>query len=178
MVKLLLVALVVALALPAGARERSDAARARAVSVEVVAVQATEEGRERPVFQQGLGEAIGSAVNHLPFDTYRRLRQTEVTAPFREETSVSITPEYTLHITPLSREDRGRIRMETRLEKELSKEEDNARGGHNGETTKKRTMNALKTTSIVVPGDKLCFGGFSLDQGELLLVLTVTDKQR
>ncbi len=131
------------------------------VTVSVTVLRATVEDREEAHFAQGT-EAVRNAVSHLQYDTYRLIRSSQTRAPFEEEARLPIDSEYTLYVTPISAEANGRIRIETRVEQLV---EDSAGN--------RRRVNALKTTSAVVPGDRLCFGGFSLDTGDMVIVLSV-----
>lgn len=131
------------------------------VTVSMVAVQATNEGRSEKYFGPGL-EEVYRAVIGLDYDTFHRVKSGEAPAPFDQETQFFINDRYTLYVTPLEKGSDGRIRIRTRI----------AMATRDGTG---QPVNALDTTLVMVPGRHLNLGGLRLDEGELIVVLTVTD---
>jgi len=128
------------------------------IAFEMVAIQATNEGRDTPVFGENLGD-LKKTLSELPYDTYKHLVTTKVSVAYHEEARIKIDERYTLIVKPMGREQDGRITVETRIE---AVEADK----------KKPPVNALKATSMMVPGDHLKLHGLKLETGKLVLVLT------
>ena len=135
-----------------------EKAPAQPVSVTMVAVQATREGRPQKSFGPGL-EAVQRALGGLDFDTFVRVQSAEIPSPFGEEQTIRINAKYTLHITPVSQQEDGRVRLRARITA-VSKDGS-------------QTVNALDTTLQIKPGMQLNLGGLHLDVGELILVISV-----
>lgn len=132
-------------------------------SVGYTAVQAARENREEPHFDAALRD-VRNALDHLGYDTYRYLTSGSIRADYGQEAELELTDRYTLHVTPLSKERDGRVRAEIRVTKERDERDED------GNPIK---VNALRTTSRLVPGDELLLGAFDLDQGDLVIVLAV-----
>ena len=132
-------------------------AAAESVSLSMWAVQATQESRENPFYEPGL-EAIKEAVSGLPFNTYRKIQTTRQAAPFNEKTRFSINDRYTLLVTPLSKDEDGRIRVELCV---LMASKD----------PEKDTVKALESRLVVPPDKNVNLHGFKLEEGELVIVL-------
>ncbi|MCX5758452.1 MAG: hypothetical protein NTU83_08110, partial [Candidatus Hydrogenedentes bacterium] len=73
------------------------------VRVAVVAVQALNKEHLGKKYDAGL-EGVKAALGDLPYNTYRRLDATVVTAPLNKETIVSLTDRHRLYLRPLSQE--------------------------------------------------------------------------
>ena len=158
---LIVLTLITGVAWPVAANNAQE--RPDPVTVGFTAIQATVENRNEKHFDSGLRE-IRNALDGLGYDTYRQIMRRQARAPFRQETKFTINEQYTLYVTPLTREPNGRVRIETRVEKRLDEYDEDGR---------RKTVNALKTTSTVTPGDDLCLGGFPLDEGDLIIVFSV-----
>ncbi len=130
------------------------------------AIQATVEGRNETHYDAGLRE-IQNALDGLRYDTYRQMAKQQARAPFGQEIEFAIDERYTLYVTPLGRQRNGRVRVETRVEKRLDEYDEDG---------EQKTVNALKTTSSVTPGDNLCLGGFPLEEGDMIIVFTVEQR--
>ncbi|HOZ49501.1 MAG TPA: hypothetical protein PLO37_24520 [Candidatus Hydrogenedentes bacterium] len=134
------------------------------VSIRVVAVQASDDQEGEPKKQAlrfGSGtEEIRTAIGDLKFDNYKLVKASTVTAQFNQESRVPIDNTYTLYLQPLSRESGGRVKLNVRVTMP-------------GKTPQAEPVNALKTTVIAAPGNKFKLRGLELDDGELVLVLTV-----
>lgn len=138
-----------------------DEQRARPVSVRVVAVQALTTGRRVKKFDPGL-EEVRSVLARSNHDTFKKVKTTTVTAPYGKESRVPIDAKYTLYVTPLSKESGGRIKVRVRV---TVPPKDRRRGA--------KPINALTTTIIAAPGRKIKLQGLPLDEGELILVLSI-----
>jgi len=130
----------------------------QAVSVTMVAVQATREGHPQKSFGPGL-EGVQRALAGLDFDTFVRVQSAEIPSPYGQEQTIHINTKYTLHVTPVSLQDDGRVRLRARI---TAKSRDGS-----------QTVNALDTTLQIKPGMQLNLGGLRLDPGELILVISV-----
>lgn len=130
-----------------------------AIVLSVWAAQATTEGRETKHFDPEL-EPIRNDVNDLRFDTYHQVRVDRREAPYGAETRFPLDARYTLCVTPVSKEQDGRIRLDVRVEMASRKEGD-------------KPINALSTRIMAAPDKKTRFIGFKLEQGELVFLLAV-----
>ncbi len=83
-------------------------------------------------------------------------------APYEVESAIPINDRYTLFITPVSKDDSGRVRVHVRIAMKPRREGD-------------PPINVLsKTTIALVPGEKVNLGGLRLsDGGDLIVVLWV-----
>ena len=191
------IALVIALAAPGGTGDTQQ------VSVTVLAVQATNEGRAAqrdepatteakpkrngatPFLQQGFApglrnkqkpknenngdhkyfedglEGIREAVSRLPYDTYKKIKTETATVAFAKESEFQINDRYKLRLTPLDRDEQGRVRAKVSIDEHVSRD---------GATT---TITALETTSAIAPNKYLVLGGrLPLDEGQLVLFVS------
>lgn len=130
-------------------------------NIRVVAIQATNEGREpgKIHFDPGLGE-VRAAVADLKFDTYRKIRAATLQAPYNKETEFQINPKYTLFVKPLSRERTGQVRLNIRIEMPPKDK-------------KKKPIKAIETTVAAAPEKQFKLRGLKLDNGELVVVISV-----
>lgn len=156
--KLWVFALASVLAAWSAAAQQHEAAR-----VAYTAVEASQENREEPYFDPALGD-VRNAIDHLGYDTYRYITSGSIHADYGQEAELELTGRYTLYVTPLSKERDGRVRAEIRVTKERDERDED---GNPIE------VNALRTTSRLMPGDELCLGAFDLDEGDLVIVLIV-----
>ncbi len=156
--KICVLALASVLAAWSAAAQQHEPAR-----VGYTAVQAARENRDEPYFDTALGD-VRNALEHLGYDTYRYLTSGSIRADYGQEAELELTDRYTLHVTPLSKERDGRIRAEIRVTKQRDERDED------GNPIR---VNALRTTSRLVPGDELCLGAFDLDQGDLVIVLVM-----
>lgn len=135
-----------------------EKAAAQTVNVAMVAVEARREGKSTQSFGPGL-EGVRKALTGLAFDTFSRVQSAELPCRYGEEQRIIINQKYTLYITPVSQMDDGRVRLRARITQV-------SRDGS-------QTVNALDTTLQIKPGTHLNLGGLKLDQGELILVMSV-----
>ncbi len=130
------------------------------VRVDVVAVQALNKEHPGKQYERGL-EAVKAALDDLPYNTYRRLDAMSVRAPFNEETIVSLTDRHRLYLRPLSQEPNRHVRLNVRLHMTRKPE-----GG-------RAPVNAINTTVIAGLGRQIKLRGVKLDEGELIVVITL-----
>lgn len=128
------------------------------VSVSMVAVEGRREGRAQKYFDPGL-ESVRRALADLDFDTFYKIQNAQLPCPYGEEQKIYINKRYTLYITPESVRDDGRIRLRARVTMR-------SRDGT-------RDVDALDTTLLIAPGGHLNLGGMKLEQGELIVVISV-----
>lgn len=132
------------------------------VAFEFVAVKATKESREDPYFDAKLN-TYKDDLKNLEFDTYRYLKSLKLPpADYGQPVRFGIDEQYTLHVVATEKMDDGRIKVEARVEAK-PKDKD------------KKPVNVLKTTTMVVPGDKFRLGGPKLDEGQLVIVTLVRE---
>ncbi len=191
------IALVIALAAPGGTGDTQQ------VSVTVLAVQATNEGRAAqreeaaatetkpkrngaaPFLQQGFApglrtkpkpqkesngdhryfdeglEDIRDAVARLPYDTYKKIKTETAVVTFGKESEFTINDRYKLRLTPLDRDEQGRVRAKVSIDEHVSRD---------GAAT---TITAIETTSAIAPNKYLVLGGrLPLEEGQLVLFVS------
>lgn len=136
-----------------------DVAQTGPVQISMVAVQATSEGRSQKYFSPGLKPEIRRSVSGLNYDTFSKLQEGSIPVPFNEEAKFYINEKYTLYITPLTVTGDDRVRMKARITV-VSRE-------------KGKTVNALDTTLTMARNSRLNLGGLRLDDGELIVVISV-----
>lgn len=147
------------------------------VTVSMVAVEASNE--ERAVQEAGNGSAkrydpaldkpTRAALADLPYNSFRRIGADSAKARFGEEVRLDIDDTYTLCVKPLSRDHNGLIRAKAWIE-EQGNDEDKDKDGQ-----KTASRKVLDTTVRAVPGDRLLLGGPNLDNGVLVVALTLAE---
>ncbi|HOV75626.1 MAG TPA: hypothetical protein PK967_16830 [Candidatus Hydrogenedentes bacterium] len=130
------------------------------VRVDVVAIHALDEPRSGKQYEGGL-ESVKAALEDLPYNTYRRLDAANIQAPFNEDTIVPLTDRHRLYLRPLSKEPHDQVRLNVRLHMTRKPET----GGV--------SVNAINTTVIAGAGRQVKLRGVKLDQGELIVVITI-----
>jgi len=128
------------------------------VTLSVVAVEASNQGRPQKTFGPGL-DSVQRALIGLSFDTFNRVSSAEMPVPYGTEQQIFINAKYTLYVQPVSQADDGRVRIRARV---TMKSRDGT-----------KTANAIDTTLLITPGTHLNIGGLKLDTGELILVVSV-----
>ena len=137
---------------------QGDSSASARVQVNMVAVQALNEGRETQYFDPAL-LGIRQSIQGLDYDTFREVRTTNQSLKYDKETKITINERYTLCLKPVKKDDHGRIRVQARIEMAPRREGDAA-------------INALSdTTLLMMPGKKLNLGGLKLEKGDLIVVL-------
>lgn len=132
------------------------------IEISMVAIQASFEDREEKLYDRTL-DSVRQALEDLDeYDTFRLVREQKRPAQYREKTRIQVNDRYTLIITPMGRDSRGRIRIQASIEEEIRRNDEII------------TRTALEFTSNVAPGRPLKLCGLRLDEGELVLVVTMT----
>jgi hypothetical protein len=146
-------------------------ASADRVTISCVAVQATHEGREERLVDRAIQEIEDVVVDKdsRRYDTYRFLWRGNATVAYEEEASLRISERYTLFVTPLSQDRQGRIRVAVRVEEQP---DPRARRGRDADEKPKPVV-AVRATSMLVPGNHLKLDGLNLDEGKMIIALTV-----
>jgi len=142
-----------------GAASAPPQPQPKPVSVHMVAVQATQEGRGQKKFDVGL-EGIQTAVAEIKCDTFKEVASETRAASYKQETKISVTQKCSLYVTPIAKQPDGRIKIDVRIEAFEEK------------TGKPR--NALRSTNMVVPGEKFKYR-MKMNQAELVLIVTVSE---
>ena len=142
-----------------GAPSTPSQPQSKPVTVHMVAVQATSEGRTEKKFDPGL-ESIRSAVAELKCDTFREVATETRNAPYKQETKLPVTPKCSMYVTPITKQPDGRIKLDIRIEALEEK------------TGKPR--NALRTTNVVVAGEKFKYR-IKMGQSELVVIVSVAE---
>lgn len=133
------------------------------VKIAVVAVLASNTEHAGRQYEPGL-EKVQGALADLPFNTFRPLQTATVSAPFNEETTVSLTERHRLYLRPMSKEPNRQVRLNMRLH--LTRKPDG---------DKPPAVTAVNTTIITGPGRQMKLRGVKLDGGELVVVVTVIE---
>ena len=102
---------------------------------------------------------VKSAIASLSYDTFEKLGSSEATIPFGEKSTFFINQKYSLVVEPTAVDDQGRIRLKTQVMMKMKKGDE--------------TVKALDTMLVMAPGKHLNIGGLKLDDGDLIVVLSV-----
>ena len=129
------------------------------VEFSMVSVKASNVGVSPKQFSNGLGK-VKSAIRALNYDTFEKISSSNATIPFGEKTEFFINQKYTLVLEPIAVDDRGRIRMSTVIMMKSDKD-----GG--------KMVKALDTVLVMAPDKHLNLGGLKLNDGDLIVVLSV-----
>lgn len=132
------------------------------VSVAMVAVEARNvpsEGKTK-TYGKGIASDYQAAFSRLPYNSFTLLKSDKGSAEYGKEVRLAVDDTYTLCVTPVGKERNGSIRVEIRMEEKK------------GDAPPR---NAVKSTSIVVPGDKLLLRVPKAKEGELVIALCVKD---
>ena len=158
------VACLAILAMALGGPTDKEAAQS-SVRFEMVAVAATdnpERRKDEKRFDPALDGATKTALAKLPYNTFTKIASGKAATTYDREVSIDINEAYTLYLTPLDKGLLGRIRIKIRIA---------ARDSEQGGAKK----DALRVTLRAVPKDKIVLGGPRLKEGDLALVLTVSE---
>lgn len=153
-----LVGLIAIVLVPGAATVQADSNQ---VTISVHAVRLLNEGHGGKRFDPELAD-VRSALIGLDYDTFRKIKIIRGTIPYGSESKFNLDGQYSLHITPLDKGADGRIRVKIRLDMAPKKT--------GGKPTK-----VLSTEQRMPPGKQTKFGvgGAHLDQGELVVVLSL-----
>ena len=120
----------------------------------------TAQAEVRRTFDEGL-ESLRPALADLDYDTFQKVSISRLPVVFNEETHIEVTTEYVLHVTPLSVEKNGMIRLNVRLE---------LRSRQEGRPPR----NAIATTLVTSPNRLFKLRGLKMENGELVVVMKVS----
>lgn len=126
------------------------------VSIEVAAIKATQEGRDEKFFD-GKAAAYRAQLKDLDFDTFVVVKSSKGSGSFGKEASFVIDDRHTLYLTPVDKQDDGRIKVKTRVEMKSSR-------------PNQPPKNALNTMMVVVPGEHQRFVLGGPDEGSLVIL--------
>lgn len=155
-------ALILAAFLTAAPASQAAADPGPPVETMVVAVRAVETGTGEKHLDPRL-EPLKTLLLRLPYDTFEQAASASRTVAFGQETAFPLTAEYTLLITPLERDEDGRVKLRARVQ--MTSRDPN-----------RPPVNAVNSVTKVVPGDRLQIRGLPLEKGELVLFLSVTPR--
>ncbi len=144
------------------------------VSVSLIAVRATHQGHEERQFDRSIASIHETVEDLKQFDDFRQLRAVTTTAAYGEETKIPIDARYTLILKPVQRASHNRIRCNIRVDMRLEKEEDKSSSDDDDEP---KFREVLRCTLLAVSDKPFKVGGLRLDEGLLVLILTLTDPQ-
>lgn len=128
-----------------------------AIKVSVWAVKASGADSGEKKFGRGL-EAVLPVLKRLSFDTFELVKSySGEDLGFGKDKVLQINGEYSLQITPLSREEDGRVSTKVSVRMRPTEKD-------------KDPVEALSATVLVKPGDKIKLEGLHLDKGELIII--------
>jgi len=153
-------ALAVVLILLAALAWADDTATPPPVAISMVAVKAARVGHEKTQYGPGL-ESVRPALRDSKYDDYALITKSRASAPYGRQTQLRINSQYTLVITPESRERDGGIRADIRVEMAAKKPGD-------------RPVNVISAKGVLAPGKPLRLGGPKVDNGDLIVILIAT----
>lgn len=133
------------------------------VQVQMVAIQATREGRNEPDLDKDL-DPLKEVLSELPFDTFRKVAMDQKPCPVGAEATIGIDDVFQLRVknnllpkeTPAQPCAPQPILLTARVEEKRD-------GG---------TMNALSADAVLPPGQFVMFRGIPRADGELLVFVT------
>ncbi len=160
---------------PAAAHEAREAP-APSVTVQLIAVRATSQGHEKPQFDASIASIRETVEDLKQFDDFRKLKTVNTVAPYGRETRVPLDSQYTLLINPIERASHDRIRCDVRVQMRLPDKENKPNTPADQPQAEPRYKEVLRCTLLAVSGKPFKVGGLKLDEGQLVLVLTLTDK--
>lgn len=142
------------------AADASGAAVPQPDKVRMVAVQAQNKGQQDRQIAQELNPLKG-ILERLPYDTFDQVSAQEQTLVPGQKTQMPINDIYSLFVKPEDTTEAGGVKLEARIEML-----------QNG-----ALVNALKTSCNAAPGKALVFRGMKLNEGELVVVMTLVQNQ-
>lgn len=158
------------------AGEETRAVPTARVSVMLVAVRATHQGHEERQFDSSIASIKETVKDLKQFDDFRKLRTLKTVAPYGKDTKIALDNEYTLLLTPIERASHNRIRCNVRVQMRVEKEpEKKQKDDSEGETDEPKYKEVLRCTLVALSGKPFKVGGLKLEEGQLVLVLTLTD---
>ena len=165
---------------PLAAEEAQEAPHP--VSVMLVAVRATHQGHEERQFDKSIASIRETVEDLKQFDDFRKLRAVKTIAPYGEETEIPLDKEYVLFLKPLERASHDRIRcniqVKMRLEEKNGESNKQDVEAEDEETEEKpKFKEVLRCTLLALSGKPFKVGGLKLEEGQLVLVLTLKDNR-
>ncbi len=130
------------------------------VQISVVAVKAVRDGRKPVYMDAAIPKRCHGALKPLRYDAYFKLQTADMPLPFNREQEIYLTKKYSLNVTPIDHDAQGRVRLRARI---MIKSED----------PKTPPKKALDTTVAMVRGKPFNLGGLKVDNGVLIVVLTL-----
>jgi hypothetical protein len=127
-------------------------------SIFVTIVRATHEGGAK-TFGPGLDKAR-EALEDLSFDHYSLIKESSFSIPLGQKQSVELDDYCSLIISPLKREQNGQVRIQTSVRVP-------------GKDESPPELSAVSTTVSIGPGKQFKLRGLKLDQGEMVVVITL-----
>ncbi|HOF40503.1 MAG TPA: hypothetical protein PLD73_10545 [Candidatus Hydrogenedentes bacterium] len=159
------------------AGQESQGAASPTVSVQLIAVRATSQGHEKAQFDSNIAFIRETVEDLKQFDDFRKLKSVNTTAPYGKETKVLLDDRYTLLIHPIERDSLDRIRCDVRVQMRLPDNEAKPSTQPGQQAPSPRLKEVLRCTLLAVSGKSFKVGGLKLDEGQLVLVLTLTDER-
>lgn len=151
------------------------------VSVMLIAVRATHRGHEEREFDSSVASIKETVKDLKQFDDFRKLRALKTLAPYGKDTKIPLNREYTLILTPIERISHNRIRCTIRVQMRVKEEpeekddRDNSKDHSEGENPERKYKEILRCKLVAVSEKPFKVGGLKLEEGQLVLVLTLTD---
>jgi hypothetical protein len=145
------------------------------VSVMLVAVKATQQDHEERQFDKSIASIRDTVADLKKFDDFRKLRTAKTFAPYGKTTKIPLDKRYTLLLAPLGKASHKRIRCDVRVQMLLEDKDDKKREKADEEKEEPKYKEVLRCTLLAVSGKPFKIGGLKLEEGQLVLILTLTD---
>ncbi len=126
--------------------------------IRVLAIHGSDEGRAVPDADPTLAP-VQTLLDTLPYDTYREVAFEELTVNYGEDGAVKLNDIYTLHCSPLRLTEDAEIVLEAHVDMEEAG----------------RVIEAVRVTGRAERGQGMVFRGFSMDTGELIVILSIAE---
>jgi hypothetical protein len=167
----------VMLLVPLAAEEAQEAPPP--VSVMLIAARATHQGHEVRQFDKSILSISETVKDLKQFDDFRKLRAVKTVAPYGKETKIPLDKQYIMLLKPIERASHNRIRCSIQVKMRLEEKEDEKEPESQGDSAKEKPKykEVLRCTLLAVSGKPFKVTGLKLDEGQMVLVLTLTEKR-
>ncbi|HOD49494.1 MAG TPA: hypothetical protein PKY01_01045 [Candidatus Hydrogenedentes bacterium] len=157
---------------PLAAQEASEA-RPAPVHVSLIAVQATYRGHQERKFDDSIVSIRETVEDLKQFDDFRKLREAKTVVTYGEETKIPLDSRYTLFLKPIEQASHDRIRCDVRVHMRVEEQEKKPDGASGEQSAEPKYKEVLRCTLVAVSEKPFKVGGLKLDEGQLVLILTL-----
>ena len=159
-----LLAVVVICSVPADEKPLTKPVQVIMTAVEASNQTYPEEEKGKKHFDPKIPPAVRDALQNksVKYNTFKMIAGASHKCGAAQDAKLKVNAKYTLFVTPVSQDLKGRVRVAARIE-EKKKDKDG----------KDVTVKALETVSKVAPDKPLLLGGPKLEKGTLAVVISV-----